>query len=147
MKKYVIEYMINNDIFSIENAAVVIHTGRGRAYKKFYKPFKPVKRKGRCPVQKTVEIRSRATDKVYYIAKTKTEAVRVAKKLIGEYREDLYGKTVYVAKDEDFVLEYSPPPKAFVGKYYIFIVDAEDVIRYTKHKRRVENYDSSGMVE
>ena len=123
------------DIFSTKDAAVILAERIGATRKRVYKPFRSKKRKGVCQKIRTIEVRSKATDEVYYVAKSKGEAIREAKKLIAVKKEDLYGKTVYVSNDIDFVLEYGAGVQPWL--FHVFIVDDEDIIQYTREKRRV----------
>lgn len=135
---YAVNFMVQHEMFKVKNSAILYTVKSGKYVKHYYSTYFPKKRIGRCKTKRTIEVRSVKTDKVYGIAHTKMEAIKLAKKLMTTYREDLYGKTVYVATDIDFTLKFQPPKKSIMGEYIIFQVDDEDVRLYKRHERGYE---------
>ena len=126
--------MLNNELFAELNAAIIINIKKNRRTR-IYRSFKPKKRKGKCKLTRTIEIRSAKTHEVFGIAKTKTEAIKLAKELIYKHPETLYGKTIYVSNDIDFTLQYR---KENASLYRVFIVEEEDVRLYKRRQRGIE---------
>lgn len=123
-------------MFDFKNSAIIITVITAVDNKKKH-PSKitNIKRKGRCNLTRTIEIRTKKDDKLIAIASQKMEAIKLARELIKKCREDLYAKTIYVSSDIDFELEYDPSTKARPGQYLVFAVDDADV-EWSKKKKR-----------
>lgn len=130
------DYLDSKGYFNFEGAGIIIVAAKG-AKSEIQKPFNIInaRRKGKCKTIRSVQIRKKSNNEVVAIAPNKTSALKLAKKLIRTYKEDLYGKTVYVAKDIDFEAKYDPSVREILGKYIIFGTEESDV-RICKQKRR-----------
>lgn len=124
---FLIEKMLEDDIFSEPDAAALVQITSRHNAKRFYKPFKS-KRQGNIKVKRTVEVRGVDSDKLYGVCSGKTEGITFAKEIIGQVRENLYGKVVYQPDRYEFILEYCPPKKAKLGKYIIIKSEKDDLI-------------------
>ena len=124
-------------MFDFEGAGIILTIMPGSKDTR-RKPFKLTssRRKGRCKLYRTVEVRLKKNDEVVGVASTKTEALSLAKKLIRKLREDLYAKTVYNSEDTDFDLDYVPSINSKKGQYIVFGVDGADV-KLSRRKNRI----------
>lgn len=130
------DFLESKGMFDFKDAGVIITMSSGTQDDKKY-PFDIVssRRKGRCKLTRTVEIRTQRDNTLLGTASTKTEAIALAKDIIKECREDIYGKTVYTSSDVDFKMKYKPSLRAKLGQYIVFGVDEADV-RISKRKQR-----------
>lgn len=130
------DLMEGKKMFDFAGAGIIITliSGTEDSRKKPYK-LNNILRKGRCKLERVIEIRSKDGDEVVGKAITKLEAMQLAKKLIKSLKKDLYGKTVYTANDLDFELQYIPSTTASMGSYLVFGVEEADV-KLCKRKSR-----------
>ena len=91
-------------MFGFEGSAIIISVSKCRPDTRKY-PYHLTKHKriGKRQMKKTIEIRKKADDAVVATATHKDKAMTLAKKLVQEYKENLYGKTVYVVQDLDLI--------------------------------------------
>ena len=123
-------------MFNFTGAGILISVVPGIKDKR-KRPYalKNILRKGRCKLNRVIEIRIQDTDEVIAIASTKAEAITKSKQLISQYKKDLYGKTVYIADDIDFELAYVPSTSAEKGSYIVFGVEESDATLSKKRNR------------
>jgi hypothetical protein len=79
--------------------------------------------KGSIEKKRIFEIRLAADDKLISEAETKGDAMRKAKELMSEYRQDIVTKVVYRVLGEKgtaFKLKYTPSIKTTEGTYVVF---------------------------
>lgn len=79
--------------------------------------------KGSIEKKRIFEIRLAADDKLISEAETKGDAIRKAKELMSEYRQDIVTKVVYRVLGEKgtaFKLKYTPSIKTTEGTYVVF---------------------------
>lgn len=128
--------MNRREMFDFENAGIIICLTTGKENKRV-QPYKLIKhkRKGRCKMDRTIEIRKKSDDSVVAVASTKMEAYALAKKVIKKHKEDLYAKTIYVSQDLDFELKYTPSSRTRLGQFLVFAPDELDV-KLNKRKNR-----------
>jgi hypothetical protein len=91
---------------------------RERPYK-----YKNVTSEGKRQMERVVEIRLKATDEVVGEAKNKSEAEKLAKKLMLTYKQDMVAVITYHVKDGKelaFELDYAPSQSAQKGRYIVF---------------------------
>lgn len=129
-------FLEEKGMFNFKDTGIIITISPGKRNTKQY-PFKinKFKRKGRCKLTRTIEIRSLKDNILLGVAANKTEAISLAKEIVSREHIDLYGKTVYISSDRDFEIEYKPSKKFQLGQYIIFGVDEADV-RLSKRKNR-----------
>ena len=130
------DYMESKKMFDFEGSGIVIAIIPGRSDERC-NPYKLIKhkRKGRCKTERVVEIIRKSDKQVIGTAPNKTEAYKLAKRLIKKQKTDLYAKTAYIAQDLDFEMEYSPSSNTLLGQYVVFGVDEVDV-KLSKQKNR-----------
>lgn len=133
---YAADFLEKKGMFDFKDAGIIITISSGIEDTR-KNPFKVqnFRRRGRCQLDKTIEIRTQKDDTLLGVAKNKIEALNLAKQLTRKYQESVYGKTVYVANDIDFKIEYTPSVRAQLGQYIVFGVDESDV-RISKRKIR-----------
>lgn len=137
---YAADLLEEKGMFDFKDAGIIITVSPGVEDTR-KNPFKinSTRRKGRCKLSRTIEIRTQRDNQLLGTANNKTEAIALAKELIKKYQENIYGKTVYYSNDIDFEMEYSPSVRAQLGQYIVFGVDDADV-RISKRKNRgIEN--------
>lgn len=134
---FVADYLEKKNLFAFQGAGIIITINNGveDTRKNSIFTLKSERRKGRCKLVRTIEIRAKSDDKLLGIAHTKMEALKLAKELIHEHRESIYAKTMYVSSDLDFEMEFIPTTKSKMGQYIVFSVDEGDV-RLNKRKNR-----------
>lgn len=132
------DFLEQKGMFDFEGAGIIItiKPGNKDTRKMPYKLYSS-RRKGRCKLYRTIEIRLKSNHQIVGEAANKTEAIQLGKSLIKTYRENLYAKTVYNTKDIDFELEYIPSVRTEKGQYIVFGVEQVDV-KLSKRKNRVE---------
>lgn len=123
--------------WNVLDTAIVVEKVKGIPERKLW-PWEYINhvRKGKCKLERCVEIRTKLDDRVVATAPTKTEALRLAKEVIRTEQQDLYAKTIYISKDIDFELNYKRGWKSRLGEYLIFSVDLEDLRVYNIHHRK-----------
>lgn len=133
---YAADFLQERGMFDFKDAGIIITVSSGVQDTR-KNPYNIIssRRKGRCKLTKVVEIRTKNGDNLVGHAGSKTEAIALAKDLIKDHHEDLYGKTVYYSSDVDFEMQYKPSIRAQLGQYIVFGVDEEDV-RISKRKSR-----------
>lgn len=133
---FMAEYMDSKNMFDFEGAGVIITITKGIEDTR-KNPYTLIssRRKGRARLKRSIEICDTETNEILGVAPTKTQALKLAKKLIRKHRKDMYGKTVYTAPDLDFELIYTPSVKRQRGRYIVFGVEDADV-RISKQKKR-----------
>lgn len=131
-----VDYLESKNLFNFEGAGAILTVTKGIEIEK-ENPYHLVNiiRKGKCKLKRGIEIRKRSNDEVVGIAPNKAAAMKLAKKLVKQYRESLYGKTVYTANDIDFEMQYNPSVRERLGRYIVFGVEDADV-RVNKQRRR-----------
>lgn len=136
LSMYAADFLEEKGMFDFKGAGIIITITAGVEDTKKY-PFSitSTRRKGRCKLTRTVEIRTQKDNTLLGSAKNKTEAISLAKDLVKQYQGDVYGRTVYVSNDTDFEIKYTPSTKAQLGQYIVFGVDEADV-RISKRKNR-----------
>lgn len=136
MDIFAADFLEQKGMFDFEGAGIIIAIKSGTKDTR-KKPYKVIssRRKGRCKLYRTIEIRLKRNHEVIGEAVNKTEALNLAKSLIRNFRENVYAKTVYNTKDIDFELEYMPSTKAEKGQYIVFGVEQSDV-KLSKRKNR-----------
>ena len=125
MNIFAADFLEQKGMFDFEGAGIIIAIKSGTKDTR-KKPYKVIssRRKGRCKLYRTIEIRLKRNHEVIGEAVNKTEALNLAKSL-----------TVYNTKDIDFELEYMPSTKAEKGQYIVFGVEQSDV-KLNKRKNR-----------
>ncbi len=133
---YAADFLEEKGMFDFKDAGIIITVSPGVEDTK-KNPFKinSTRRKGRCRLTRTIEIRTKEGNTLLGTAHNKTEAIALAKDLIKKYQKDMYGKTVYYSDDIDFEMEYAPSIRTQLGQYIVFGVDESDV-RISKRKSR-----------
>lgn len=136
MNIFAADFLEQKGMFDFEGAGIIITIKSGTKDTR-KNPYKVIssRRKGRCKLYRTIEIRLKRNHEVVGKAINKTEALNLAKSLIRNFRENVYAKTVYNTKDIDFELEYMPSIKAEKGQYIVFGVEQSDV-KLSKRKNR-----------
>lgn len=79
--------------------------------------------KGSIEKKRIFEIRLAADDKLIYEAETKGDAIKKAKELMSDYRQDIVTKVVYRVLGEKgtaFKLKYTPSVNTTEGTYVVF---------------------------
>ena len=139
MAAFVAELLDSRSFFEYEGAGAIITIEEGHEDTRAF-PYKlhNIKRKGRCKTYRFVQLFLKSNNKLLAECKTKGEAIEVGKKLMLDYKEDIYAKTVYKSADNDydFEVKYIPSKRSKIGKYIVFGVDWEDV-RIAKRKKRL----------
>ena len=137
LEMFAAELMESRDMLDFKGAGMIIIVTYGNSGNRNRAPYELIsaRRKGRCRVVRTIEVRTKKENKVVAVSPTKTEALVKAKKLIRELKEDLYAKTVYQADDIDFEMKYHPSSTSIPGQYIVFGTDDADV-RISQRKRR-----------
>ena len=133
---YAADFLEEKGMFDFKDAGIIITVSPGIEDTRKY-PFKiqNFRRKGRCKLNRVIEIRTQKDNTLIGTALNKSEALELAKQLTKKYQENVYGKTVYVASDIDFEIEYTPSIRTQLGQYIVFGVDESDV-RISKRKIR-----------
>ena len=103
MNIFAADFLEQKGMFDFEGAGIIIAIKSGTKDTR-KKPYKVIssRRKGRCKLYRTIEIRLKRNHEVIGEAVNKTEALNLAKSLIRNFRENVYAKTVYNTKDIDF---------------------------------------------
>lgn len=136
MDMFAAEFLDNKDMLSLKDAGIIIAISVGKENSRKC-PFKlnNILRNGRCKLTRTVEIHSKEDNTLLGVAPNKMKAMTLAKELVRKYQVSVYGKTIYVANDIDFNMDYVPSTKTQMGQYIVFAVDESDV-RIKKRKDR-----------
>ena len=139
LEGFVAEMLDSRSFFEYEGAGVIITIEPGKEDSREcpYK-MKNIIRKGRCKLTRIVQLFLKSNNQLIGECSTKGAAMIEAKRLMSIYKEDIYAKTLYRTKkdDFDFELEYVPSKHSKIGKYIVFGVDIEDV-RIAKRKKRL----------
>ena len=93
------------------------------------RPYKFVNNvvEGKRKTQRVIKICLSKNDEVVGTATKKSEAEKLAKELMLQYREDMYAQIVYEVKDGKdiaFELKYAPSASAKKGTYVVFGTEA-----------------------
>lgn len=133
---YAADFLEEKGMFDFKDAGIIITVSSGIEDTRKH-PFKVqnFRRKGRCQLNRTIEIRTQKDNTLLGVAQNKAEALSLAKQLTRKHQESVYGKTVYTSNDIDFEIEYTPSVRAQLGQYIVFGVDESDV-RISKRKVR-----------
>lgn len=134
---FLIEKMVEDEIFGTPDAAAIVQVHHVHNAVRFYSPIEIIKRKGHVKLKRQYEICSLETDKILAIAPNKGEAIKMAKRIMPLYQEDMYGRTRYVAEDKSFILRYSPPNKAKLGNYIVVKTEEDDLNCFTRKFREM----------
>lgn len=129
INRVVAEFFQKKKMFDFEGAGVIIEISKPTkdARKKPWKFIDKYDKYKKPPLKRIIEIRTKSDHKVVGIAERKPEAIKLAKELVMEYREDLYA--IICWSKQTFDLKYLPSDRMTMGQYLVFGVDAGDVLR------------------
>lgn len=123
-ESFCLEMMEKKRLDGVEGVGLIIAVTPGskdtreRPYK-----YKNVVVEGKRKMERVIEIRLKKNDEVIGTAASKGEAEKLAKKLMLEYRQDMYAAVVYHVKEGKevaFELDYAPSVSAQKGRYIVF---------------------------
>lgn len=99
MNIFAADFLEQKGMFDFEGAGIIITIKSGTKDTR-KKPYKVIssRRKGRCKLYRTIEIRLKRNHEVVGKAINKTEALNLAKSLIRNFRENVYAKLYTILK-------------------------------------------------
>lgn len=132
------DLMLERGLFDFKDAGVIITIHKGsKSTRKC--PYKVTKFKGvnRDNAHRVIELCRSDNGIVLGEAKTKDEAVELAKQFVTDLKIDVYGRMVYksISNSPILTVTYTPSKKMKGGQYLVFATDDADV-KLSKQKSR-----------
>lgn len=123
-KAFAVEMLEKNRLSKAEGVGLIVAIEAGSKDTR-ERPYKFVNHivEGKRNTKRVIEIRLKADGTLVGEAENKGEAEKLAKKLMADYRQDMYAEIVYrvvEGKDLAFELKYAPSTSAKQGKYIVF---------------------------
>jgi hypothetical protein len=119
------EMMEKRNLTDIRGAGLIVSVKNGSADTRLHPyTFKNNVINGTRKFQRVNEIRLKSTDQLVGEASKKDDAIKLAKQLMNQYKEDMICKIVYrtidVAEEVAFELDYTPSKDTTEGTYIVF---------------------------
>ncbi len=123
LEAFVQKSMKSSSIDNVEGLGVIMVVNPGSADTRT-RPYsvENIVTEGKKAIKRVFEIRLAETNEVVGVADTKSAAQKIAKKLMLEYKQDMYCQIMYEileGKGRAFNIAYTPSSNAKMGKYLV----------------------------